>query len=277
MELNTADRNLNRLGAGDCPRCGKLIGVYGDGTLESHSVWRGKSLVPCQAQSKTAKAKVKVSKAARRELLDRVYLTPLHFNEPPMYWFGYGDNAAIRELIDAGYVDWVQIRWSATLVVTRAGGEYASQLRAEQERQEAGIDIREFKLLPLIPLHKLGWVAAEVQPGVWLHTDGKMMARGQAANSVIPGAEHFNEAKLRDVFERYTGDAPGESCTAMSAELSVLRTREEWFIRFDNGRLMQGRYYSHVLRLFPETTWKFQDQFYAVSGDVVAVVMPLRD
>jgi hypothetical protein len=226
----------------------------------------------------------KLSKAARETLLDRACRSDYRDELTWSYWFGWGNNASTRELETAGLVESVRFGWSQERVITRDGWELAQALHTERLRQQNGVPMSEYRLEPLIPLQKPGWISAEVKREKWWYTDGHICAQGQSLSTKIEGSRLTAETFIED-FPRYLSSdekaAKFADCSPIGAQRPYgYGCRGEWVVWFDCGECLGSRYYSHVLRLFPKATWKYAKRqgplHVMVDGKVVAIVMPMR-
>lgn len=210
---------------------------------------------------------VKLSAAARETLLDRSYRW-----QTLNIWVGHGNNAALRELEANGLIDRVRFGWSEERILTRAGCELAGKLFDEKERLRCGVPISEYRLEKQLSLSKPGFASVEIERG-WIHSNGHLIALGRALNeSNLP---RLTAELLAQMADKYMPDpAPGDT---ISPRKYFQRDRFS-FIEFDNGKCAQSRYYSHILRLFPKSTWRsHKETMYAIQdGHTVATVMTFK-
>jgi hypothetical protein len=232
--------------------------------------------------------KVKLSAAARRELLDRTR----GIHEPPNehhgrgygsgVWFGHGDNAVTRELEAAGLVDRVPIGWSSPRIINRIGYELALALHAERARLMAGVPISEWKPQGGLRLLKGPWTCVKIADGRYLHCDGYMMAFGEMEHTEtsdcgrgLPKAE-----VLRDRWERIMPHLYGLRPVTAVAWQYIGTYCADGVVWFSNGHAMNDSYYRHIMKLYPKGVWAGNGSNgpmgRVVDGAVVASAMPMR-
>jgi len=229
-----------------------------------------------------------LSNAAKQMLRERVYRS-WGLEDSPNYWFGYGNNAQIRELESAGMIDSVRIGWSAVRVVTRAGWELAERLQQKRERLLSGVPITEYKLERGLALDKPGLVAGELDTGGWVHSDGCMIARGKSRSTEVEGAPRLTPEWLRARAAECLSGC-GQPCRPIGFQLCG-GGMGGGVIWFDCGEAILSRYYAHVVRLAArgvqgckgaapaKLEWSHVPGggFFAyLNGRVVALVMPTR-